>query len=281
MICKRILPAVELRSFIKCYTVTYFKFDSRSEMMPPRAYPVNPDEGLRFLVNGKLWAENPAAWTKQQLPGVSIIGQGTYRLNLFISPEFRMLYVQFQPGTLFKLLKIPMTMLLDQHIDASCILGTEINGVYEQMGECTSFDAMLQIVNNYFIKKFNRLKNDSRPIDVTGKLILQNPQAFNLEKTAREACLSNRQFEKRFEQLIGITPKYFARICRFYEAYVLKESHLELDWLSIAVQTGYHDYQHLVKDFKTFAGTTPNILIDQCSNNPVQKLGHSAGFFGC
>ncbi|HEX5151454.1 MAG TPA: helix-turn-helix domain-containing protein [Parafilimonas sp.] len=281
MICKRILPAVELRGFIREYMLMYYNFDCRLEMMPPRAYPVNPEEAIRFLIKGKLWAENPAVGTKQQLPVISIIGQPTYRLNLFISPEYLMLYVRFQPGMLFKLLKIPMTMLLDQHIDASCILGTEINEVYEQMGECTSYDGMLQIINNYFIKKFNRLKNDSRPIDVTGKLILQNPQAFNLEKTAREACLSNRQFEKRFEQLIGITPKYFARICRFYQAYVLKESHLELDWLSIAVQTGYHDYQHLVKDFKTFAGTTPNILIDQCLNNPLQRLAYSAGFRGC
>jgi AraC-like DNA-binding protein len=281
MICKRVLPAVELRSFIREYVIGYYKFDCRSEMMPPRAFPVNPDEGLRFLIKGKLWGENPAAGTKQQYSAINICGQPTSRLNLFISPEFQMLYVRFQPGTLFKLLKIPMTLLLDQSIDASCILGSEINGVYEQMGECTSFDAMLQIVNNYFIKKFNQLKNDSRPVDVTGKHILQNPQAFNLEKTAKDACLSNRQFEKRFEQLTGVTPKYFARICRFYEAYVLKESHLELDWLSIAVQSGYHDYQHLVKDFKTFAGTTPNILIDQCLNSPTQRLANSAGFYGC
>ena len=232
-------------------------------------------------MKGKLWGENPAVGIKRQFSAISIIGQPTSRLNLFISPEFLMVYVRFQPGSLFKLLKIPMIILLDQQIDASDVLGSEINGVYEQMGECTSFDAMLQIVNNYFIKKFNQLKNDSRPIDVIGKHILQNPQAFNLEKTAKDACLSNRQFEKRFEQLTGVTPKYFARICRFYEAYVLKESHLELDWLSVAVQTGYYDYQHLVKDFKTFAGTTPNIFIDQCTNNPTQTLARAIGFVGC
>jgi hypothetical protein len=68
-----------------------------------------------------------------------------------------------------------------------------------------------------------------------------------------------------------MTPKYFAAICRFYQAYALKESQLKLDWLSIAVQTGYHDYQHMVKDFKTFAGTTPNILVDQSLNNLLEE----------
>ncbi|HEX5151451.1 MAG TPA: helix-turn-helix domain-containing protein [Parafilimonas sp.] len=174
-----------------------------------------------------------------------------------------------------------MMQLVDQQVDATAIFGNEINEVHEQLGECETYDAMVRAMENYFINKFRKLKDDSQPIDSIGPSILQNPQFFNLERTAKDACLSYRQFEKRFQQLTGIMPKYFARICRFYEAYILKESQLGLDWLSIAVQTGYHDYQHLVKDFKEFAGTTPNILIDQCLNNLTQKLAHAAGFFGC
>jgi hypothetical protein len=135
--------------------------------------------------------ENPETGTKQRMSAVNITGQPSCRLNFITSPEFLMLYVRFQPGMLFRLLKIPMTLLLDQFIDASCILGSEINEVYEQLGECASYDAMLQVLNNYFIKKFNRLKNDSQPIDTIGIFILQYPQSFNLERTAKEACLSN------------------------------------------------------------------------------------------
>lgn len=281
MICKRILPAPELRGFIKEYVVIHLMFDEKSAPLS-QAYPVNPEEAIRFLVRGKLIIENHQTGTKQQVPSISIIGQPTYRLNLSISHEFLMLYVRFQPGMLFKLLKTPMTMLTDQHIEASYILGSEISEIYEQLGECMLlYESMPHILNKYFIKKISWLKNDNRPIDVIGKLILQNPQLFNLEKAAKEACLSYRQFEKRFEQLIGVTPKYFARICRFYEAFVLKESQPQLDWLSIAVRTGYHDYQHLVKDFKEFGQATPNMLIDQSLNNPIGRLTYSTGFRGC
>jgi transcriptional regulator GlxA family with amidase domain len=92
--------------------------------------------------------------------------------------------------------------------------------------------------------------------------------------------LSYRQFEKRFEQLVGVTPKYFARISRFYQAFVLKENNPTLDWLSVAVRTGYNDYQHLAKDFKEFAGTTPTILIKESLESPSRAFPSSSSFRG-
>ena len=272
MICKRILPCTELRYLIREYLVAEFTFKDISKLPPLRAYPANPEEGIRFLIRGKLFTNNPATGITSETPTISIIGQPTVRQNLQITHEYLMLYVRFQPGSLFKLFHIPMRMLTDQHIDAAAILGKEITALYEQLGSCNRYDIMVSILDNYFLKKISCLKNNSQPVDGIGRMILQNPQGFNLEKTAKEDCLSYRQFEKRFEQLAGITPKYYARICRFYQAFELKENNPTLDWLSIAVRTGYNDYQHLVKDFKEFAGTTPKFLIQQSLNSPSRMF---------
>ena len=280
MICKRILPCTELRYLIREYLVAEFTFKDISKLPPLRAYPANPEEGIRFLIRGKLFTNNPATGITSETPTISIIGQPTVRQNLQITHEYLMMYVRFQPGSLFKLFHIPMTMLTDQHIDAAAILGKEITAFYEQLGSCNSYDTMVSVLDNYFLKKISRLKNNSQPVDGIGRMILQNPQGFNLEKTAKEACLSYRQFEKRFEQLAGITPKYYARICRFYQAFELKENNPKLDWLSIAVRTGYNDYQHLVKDFKEFAGTTPKVLIQQSLNSPSRMFPSTSEFRG-
>lgn len=44
----------------------------------------------------------------------------------------------------------------------------------------------------------------------------------------------------------------------------------------------YHqnDYQHLVKDFKRFAGVTPNMLIQESNLNPERRLKLNAEFVG-
>jgi AraC-like DNA-binding protein len=280
MICQRLLPVAELKFLIREYVVAQFTFEDISKLPPLRAYPANPEEAIRFLITGKLLSYNPATGIITEIPTISVIGQPTARQDLQITHEYLMLYVRFQPGSLFKLLRIPMTMLTDQHVDATAILGREITGLYEQLGSCKVYDAMVNVLDNYFQKKLSGLKNESQPVDGIGRMILQNPQGFNLERTAKEACLSYRQFEKRFEQLIGITPKYYARICRFYQAFELKEYNPNLDWLSVAVSTGYSDYQHMVKDFKEFAGTTPNFLIQQSLNSPSRMFPSTSEFRG-
>ncbi len=57
--------------------------------------------------------------------------------------------------------------------------------------------------------------------------------------------------------IIGLSPKLFARIRRFYQVMDLKTYQPNLTWMDICYQTGYYDPMHLVKDFKKFAGLTP------------------------
>jgi hypothetical protein len=52
----------------------------------------------------------------------------------------------------------------------------------------------------------------------------------------------------------------------------LKERHPNKDWFSIAIETGYNDYQHLVKDFKAFDGGTPNTLLAENVKSPERWL---------
>lgn len=79
---------------------------------------------------------------------------------------------------------------------------------------------------------------------------------------------------------IGVPAKRYSRICRFYQAYLLKEHYPDESWFNIAIQTGYNDYQHLAKDFKEFAGTSPTVFIRECQDNPERLLNIAGNFKG-
>jgi AraC-like DNA-binding protein len=278
MICKTILPAPILQQYIKEYLVLHTKFDVGT--VPVKAYPVNPEEGITFVIRGSFSGKTIDTGKLEIRPRTNIYGLAVSRQDLYLTAEYLMIKVYFKPGYLHKLLGVPMNELLHQYIEGQAILGKEISEVENRLDNAITYDELPQILDNYFSNKVRQIKFDIRPIDEIGKLILTNPQGFNLIKTANIACLSIRQFERRFEQQIGVTPKYYARICRFYEAYVLKEKFPEMDWFSIAIQTGYTDYQHLVKDFKQFAGESPNALIHNSNQNPERILGLNPDFVG-
>jgi hypothetical protein len=52
-----------------------------------------------------------------------------------------------------------------------------------------------------------------------------------------------------------------------------------LDWLTVACQTGYYDYQHLVRDCKEFAGTTPARLVEEENGSPASVLGVTLQYY--
>ncbi|MDZ7936581.1 MAG: AraC family transcriptional regulator [Emticicia sp.] len=120
------------------------------------------------------------------------------------------------------------------------------------MSNANSYETLMQIVENYLWTRIQKLKIDFHPIERVTQIISENPNKFDVKKMANFACLSISQFERKFIHQTGITPKFYARINRFYHAYQIKDKNPNADWLSIALETGYYDSQHLVKILNNF-----------------------------
>ena len=140
------------------------------------------------------------------------------------------------------------------------ILNPGIRELHERLANVTRYETIVYLVEQYLWQRIQSLTDTGQPLDRVIRLMADHPTAFSMDQWANEACLSVSQFERRFSRQVGISPKLFARTNRFYQAFQLKDQNPALDWLSVAVQTGYTDYQHLAKDFKQFAGATPNSL---------------------
>ncbi|MBK6977814.1 MAG: AraC family transcriptional regulator [Cytophagaceae bacterium] len=56
-------------------------------------------------------------------------------------------------------------------------------------------------------------------------------------------------------------------------AFRLKNAFPDKDWLSIALECGYYDYQHLVKDYKEFTGMSPAAFYFQDTQSPERAFG--------
>lgn len=279
MICKRIQPSPYLSDYLKEFLLLHVAFDEGAAA-PVKPYPVNPEEGITFHVLGTLESDTPGTASRQKRATCVIFGQPALRQNLYLPYEFMMVHVRFQPGALYKLLKIPMVDLLHQNIDATAIWGTEILTVNDEIANATQYADIPGILERFFYKKIKAIKHGFEPVETIGRIILNAPESFQLKRMASQACLSIRQFEKRFERQIGVTPKYYARICRFYKAYEMKDWKPGLDWLSVAVHSGYTDYQHLVKDFKHFAGAAPASLLRDTAQSPERRLNLAVDFRG-
>ena len=183
-----------------------------------------------------------------------------------------MLRVHFHPGALYRLLRTPLSEFTDCWFDAETVISREILEVNERLANCVNYAQMIAIVENYLVRKIEKVNTDTHPLDKVALCLFTNPARFSLDWLAKESCLCSRQFNRKFTERMGVGPKLYSRVVRFYKAYQYKETHPQEDWLTIALLFGYSDYQHMVKDFKEFANVTPNLWVNQDNQSPERIL---------
>lgn len=271
MIYKYIAPDPALHEFVRDYLVADFVFD-KNQVIPFKPYSPKPEQTITFIPKGRLTIKNPQTGKTDIAPTISICGQQVSRYNFFLSCEYLMLRVHFHPGALYRLLRIPLVEFTDVWVDGSLVLGNEIVEVNERLANCQDYSQMIATVENYLLSKKRKVIAASHALDAVAACLYNNPSRFSLDWLARESCLCARQFNRRFIERMGVGPKLYSRVVRFYRAYQYKETHPQDDWLTIALLFGYADYQHMVKDFKEFAQVTPNFWIDQDNQSPERIL---------
>lgn len=79
----------------------------------------------------------------------------------------------------------------------------------------------------------------------------------NVASVAEGLGVSERHLRRVFHEVVGLSPKTFAKLMRFERALEAGRDDRYSSWSDIAVSTGYYDQAHLIADFRSIAGATP------------------------
>jgi DNA-binding response OmpR family regulator len=234
----RYLPASpHLRPYIQHYVLTHLVMD-KHRPVPPKPYPAKPQQGITFYIRSGMVARVPHTGLVQAYADTIVLGQHTHRQTFQFASDYLMFHAEFEPGALGRFLGVPMPELLNTNLDARLLLGPAVREVNEQLAEVYAYADMQRIVEDFLWQRIRRMKDPLLLVDTLGRLVLQNPHGFDLKSLAGQACLSPSQFQRRFARQVGVPPKVYARLARFYKAFQVKKRAPHLDWLTVACQTG-------------------------------------------
>lgn len=236
-------------------------------------YSPRPEQCLQFYPKDTETVKYPDNNTLVSNKQVTVTGQHIVLNHRYVGNQFLSLQVVFQPGALYRLSGISMQEITNHYLDAGDIFGKQVYKVNERLYYARSYESMIAIIELFLLKLASESKKDKHAVDIAGMQMLLQEENFKLDHFIKESCLCHRQFDRKFKERTGIAPKQFLQVTRFDKAFRMKNRHPKLDWLSIALHCGYHDYQHLAKDYLTFTGYTPQqfFLID--SQAPERAFG--------
>lgn len=270
---KDIIPSPFLKEFVRKYQVFRFQFDNG--IIPPikHHYP-RPEHSITFYINDKQNYQDSNSVIKPYPPCV-INGMYTVPIHRHAGNDFLAIKIVLQPSTLYQLLNIPITDLTNNFLDAESVWGNDVAKLYDRLKQENDLDKMIACIENFLSIKLKNLHIDFTPIDTASNWLLQQEGRVSIDWLASQSCLSKRQFIRNFEKRIGVSAKMFERIIRFDKAYCLKNRHPQYDWLYVAIACDYHDYQHMVKDFKSLSELTPTTLSNLELHAPERHFGFS------
>jgi len=186
-------------------------------------------------------------WRKQ--PATFLAGQITGPLRLRSTGAAKMLGVRFLPHGAGKALGVRMTELRDIFLPVSDLSTT----LARQLDDALN----LERVEAALMAWSRRAGREDTLVDAA---VGQVERGATTEEIAAQAGISRRQVERRFLDLVGLTPKHFQRMRRFQRVFQAIECGAK-GWADAAVSCGYYDQAHLIRDCKEFSGDTPSVLL--------------------
>lgn len=271
MLLNDIKPSPFLAEFIRLYRIVDFNFPDHVNL-PSKAYPPRPEHCLQFYPKDTERVTYPNNNTSISNKRSTLIGQHTVVNTRHVGKEFLSIQVVFRPGALFRITGLKAVELSNVYMDAEDILGRETCLINEKLYSAKSYGQMIAIIELYLGRLIEKVKKKQHPVDQISMLMMQT-ESYSLDFFIKQSFLCHRQFDRKFLERVGISPKQFLQVIRFDKAFRMKNRYPEKDWLTIALHCGYYDYQHLVKDYKEFTGYTPCAFADIESNAPERSFG--------
>lgn len=185
------------------------------------------------------------------------------------------LAVTFLPGAAACFFNLPMMELEDKSLHLGDLLTHEAGLIEEQMAEAPSTNERIRIVEDFLIKSLRPISlHDIRLVRQGVHLIKKQKGMIRASELSEKLCVTPKTLERKFASFVGNTPKKFINIVRFHEVMTNLTSAKPGKLAQHALENGYFDQAHFIRDFKAYSGYTPKELL---SSNFCPDLSQDIG----
>jgi AraC-like DNA-binding protein len=254
-----ILPKPPLDKFVECF------WTLEGDGPAPDGSPerILPDGCVELILNfGERFLQHTNGGRTLQ-PRHFLVGQMTGPILISPTGRVELLGIRFHPGGTSPFLRMPMSEVTDQVAELGALSNDLERELLSVSQDLSSLGQKRAAVESALIVHLLSGAHDSPAIRIAARLV-KSAGLISVDQLASEAGISSRQLERRFLGEVGVGPKLLSRILRFQQVFRAVER-FDAAWASIALECGYYDQAHLIRDFHQFAHQTPSVLFAEQS----------------
>jgi AraC-like DNA-binding protein len=274
-----------LRAYVHGY------FASSSNLRTPVLERHLPSAEVPLLLNfGEPHRHADAAgsgeWSTRD--GVWVVGLHTRHQLTQAVGERHFMVVRFTPIGAHLFLGLPMHLIANEALDLEQIDSAVARALVRRVGLARSWPDRFAVMESLIAERIADAQM-SGTVSVVWRRLVATDGRIALGSLAGELDCSHRTLIARFRTCVGFPPKTIARLLRFNRVVrsldrasrtranetvgkpYIESTHPDdrragaIRWADIATDCGYFDQAHLIKDFREFAGSTPEAFLSRVS----------------
>ncbi|MEC4594330.1 AraC family transcriptional regulator [Nitrospirillum amazonense] len=163
-------------------------------------------------------------------------------------------------SSLRRLLGCPLTDLVDRVVPLDAVLGPAGTRLGQALAEAPDGTGRMAALDDALTRRFAAMP--ALPgAQAHALALLRDRPDLDIADIARDIGWSTKHLANRVKDALGVGPRTYRRLMRF-EALTKRLGAGQPDegsggWAGIAIDAGYCDQSHMIREFREFAGLTP------------------------
>ncbi len=171
------------------------------------------------------------------------------------------IHVYLPLTTLRRLFSVSMDELLDRVVPLDAMLGRRASELGEALGDARDADSRADILDDALAAALARAPVLDRRLLHALAALRASPHR-DIAHIADDVGWSRKHLAATVRDAVGVGPRSFRRLLRFQKLTGLVGATPSYpDWADLAVDAGYYDQSHMIREFREFSGISPGTYV--------------------
>ncbi len=169
----------------------------------------------------------------------------------------KVLGIKFKPGAFYPFIKKNVSEFTNKFIELDKYFDINVNKLEASILNSENEEEMSNAAEKFLMKIVPEKDENVIIINKVIDLTNEDRNIIKVDDIVERMKINKRTLQRLFSQYVGVSPKWVIKRFRLHEAVGKLAKNITVDWTKLALELGYFDQAHFIKDFKSIIGKTP------------------------
>lgn len=204
----------------------------------------------------------------QQTPNARICGTTLKAQQTAFKPRHRYVGIRFAAGVTPDFSDLSAQELIDNTYNFLDVM-PQGKRLFERVVNSHHFPEQIAAIESYLAP--TRLRHASPLTMQATHSLCQHQGNMQIRQLEQLTGVSSRTLQRQFQADLGLSPKVFSRILRCQTAVRRINQNKDIIFSDLALELGFSDHSHFLREFKQFVSTTPHSYQKEIEANAYQQ----------